>query len=80
MKMLKNMGSELSRRHMKYIRGGVGGSCCAHEYGMGVNIWICGLSKSDAQSLANVMAETVDPGGTDPGTGGAWCCASCPQF
>lgn len=69
--MLKaiQLGQQLTKKEMKEIKGG--GTCCAHsasdagEFGTVE----CGLSKKDAQKLADQIAFTEGSG--------YWCCASC---
>lgn len=67
MKNLQKMSlasmKNLSRKEMRNITagsGGSGGTCCARA--TGYETW-CGLSKADAQAYAS--------------GGGQWCCDSC---
>lgn len=44
--------------------------CCYHYPTAGVEMYVCGLSKADAQSGADEAASTYDSA--------HWCCDSCP--
>jgi hypothetical protein len=66
MKMLKQIGQQLSRKEMQKTNGGNAGSCCAHQDGVSV----CGLSRSQAIGIAGQWA-------VQTGDNAYWCCASC---
>jgi hypothetical protein len=64
MKMLQQIGQQLSRKEMKKLSGGSG--CCAHQDGVAV----CGLSRDQAINIAGQWA-------VQTGDNAYWCCASC---
>jgi natural product precursor len=61
---LKNVENTLSRKEMRSISGGSGGSGCCIAYGSGAVQWSCGYSVSSAQAYYR-------------GGGRGYCCSSC---